>query len=100
MAQKRSTRHSWNSEFATSDRNLLPCHCGEILLYCFFISEQLLDDAAAILYALEMRQTVREFGQIEVKLGAATELPEKMRTSSGGMVEEIFAPPSMSSAIP
>ena len=63
---------------------------SELLFYRFFISEQLLN-AGASSHAFEMRRTVREFGQIEIKLGATTETPEEMRVRSGEMVEEVFA---------
>ena len=57
---------------------------SELLLYRSLISEQLLD-AGASPHAFEMRRTVRELGQIEIKLGATTETPKKMRVRSGEM---------------
>lgn len=63
---------------------------SELLLYRFLISEQLLD-AGSRFHAFEMRRAVREFGQIEIKLGAATETPKEMRVRSGEMVEKVFA---------
>ena len=63
---------------------------GEGGLHLLFVGEHLAH-ARPPLHPLEMPQTVRELGKIEVELSASSKAPEKVRIDSSKMIEEPVA---------
>jgi hypothetical protein len=58
--------------------------------HLLFVGEHLAH-AGSLLHPLEMPQTIRELGKIEVELGASSKAPEKVRIDGSKMIEEPVA---------